>query len=405
MHRFSSPGEAQSFIAQEVDRPVSPGSQTIKPGVTLSTFPIDMGEGRFTNSYDISFDARDNPLDIVAFDSLTSVPDFLVSPEAQQYSVASGGGFFFLADRASASPRQLALNLSISRGSLRSLPVADRESVISGHAGLEARTLVALGALVLNGHALDWSGSLTDYDTEVKVYGNGNAVISHQENPITGSERVLNETSRYTPPISHDDYMDVGFIGRGGNDFIGVGGSSAGGVDIFAHDFVIRCPQRYLKGNSSLQIDTVGGIALSRLEGGAFSAGPSLNIADFINHPVNHDASLGSHPPFIETFLARTALYKTEDNLTHIRLFDGRPGSPLFPGVTPNEAVAHILSEGEFEWGCFLDPGQTAKLGVNYEGRLASYGSRHYMRWPNTTDPNYLWVPDIGRPVANVLAL
>lgn len=405
MHRFSSLGEAQSFVTQEIDNPVSTDTLTIKPGVKLSTASIDMGCGRFTNSYDITFDARDKPLDIIAFDGLTSVNDFLTSPASKQYSVASGGGFFFLADRASNSPRQLALNLSISRGDLRSLPVTDRESVISGHDGLEVRVLVALGAMVLNGRPLDWSGSLTDYDTEVKVYGNGNASISHQENPLTGSVRVLDETSRYTPPISHEDYMDVGFIGRGGNDFIGVGGSTTGGVDIFAHDFVVRCPQRYINGNSSLQIDTIGGTALSRLEGGAFSAGPALNIADFSNHPVNHDASLGSRPPFIETFLARTAIYKDEDNLTHIRLFDGRPGSSSFPGVTPNEVASHILSEGGFEWGCFLDPGQTAKLCVNYEDRSASYGNRHYMRWPVAVDPNFLWAPDIGRPVANVMAL
>jgi hypothetical protein len=325
--------------------------------------------------------------------------------ERPEYSVASSGGFFYLADYCSSAPRQLALNLSISRGNLRSLPVADRESVVAGRNSLEVRSLVALGTLSLNGHDLDWSGSLTDYDTEVKVYSNGNAQIDHQRHPVTGTSRVLNESSKYTPINTDDSFMDVGFIGRGGNNFIGVVGSTEGGVDIFAHDFVLRCPQKYIKGNSELEVHTIGGVALSRFESGAFSAGPALNIANFENHPVNRDRSLGSKPPFANVHLARTVLYKSDDGLTHIRLFDGRPESDTFTGVSPSEAVSHALSEGAIEWGCFLDPGQTAKLCVNDFSGVKSYGNRHYMRWPNEDNPDFLWVPDAGRPVANVIAL
>lgn len=276
---------------------------------------------------------------------------------------------------------------------------------MAGDEGLEVRPLVALGHLSLNGHDLEWSGSLTDYDTEVKVFSNGNAVIMHQQDPITGFARVLDEDSRYTPPIEDDDYMDVGFIGRGENNFIGVSGSADGKVDIFAHDFVLRCHKRYLESNSELQIHSVGGIALSRFRGGAFSAGPALNIVDFHNHPVNRDASLGSRPPFADIPLARTALYRTEDGLTHIRLFDGRPGSPTFPGVTPKEVAQLVMADGATEWGCFLDPGQTAKLCVAQKEGVTGYGNRHYMRWPAEFDEDFVWVPDTGRPVANVIAL
>ena len=407
MQRFHTIHEAQSFVSEVVDQPVATSTETVRPGITLNKSAVDMGNGRFTNVYDLAFNGQDVNAEIVAFDNLTSIHDFLADSDPRQYAVATGGGFFYLADRASGSPRQLALNLSISRGNLRSLPVCDRESVMSGDNGLEVRPLVALGAISLNGYDLEWSGSLTDYDTELKVYGNGNAVINHHMDAITGNNRILDEASRYTPTIEHDDYMDVGFIGRGGNDFIGVGGSATGGVDIFAHDFVLRCPQRYIEGISEMKIHTIGGIALSRFEGGAFSAGPALNIADFHNHPVNRDASLGNRPPFFETPLARTALYKDENGLTHIRLFDGRPGSPSFPGVTPSEAVSSILSDGEIEWGCFLDPGQTAKLCVNneIEDHTESYGNRHYMQWPSETNPDFLWIPDTGRPVANVIAI
>ncbi len=405
MQRFETLSEARAFVSDVVDKPVSTSAELIKPGVSLTVSSIDMGDNTFTNSYDLAFNGNDQQTEIVAFDSLTTICDFISNAGSRRYIAATGGGFFYLADRASGLPRQLALNLSISRGNLRSLPVIDRESVVTSHNSLEVRSLVALGSLSINGYELDWSGSLTDYDTELKVYSNGNVVINHQQDPVTGSVRVLDESSRYTPTIEGDDMIDVGFIGRGGNNFIGVGGSTNGGVDIFSHDFVLRCSERYVEGNSELEVHTIGGIALSRFEGGAFSAGPTLNIVDFNNHPINRDLSLGSHPPFLDTRLARTVLYKTEDDLTHIRLFDGRPGSPVFPGITPAEAVSHIMSESETEWGCFLDPGQTAKLCINYAQRTESYGNKHYVRWPSETNPDFLWVPETGRPVANVIVL
>lgn len=403
MVTFGSLSEAQSFVKNAVDTPLATSSEFVRPGVSLTQSTLDLGDGRFTNSFDLVFNSNDRQTDIVAFDALTSVYDFTTN--AKQYAASASGGFFFLADLASSIPKQLALNLSISQGNLRSLPVVDRESVIAGHNSLTVRNLVALGSLILNGHEVEWSGSLTDYDTEIKVYGNGNAIINHHEDAITGSVRVLDDNSRYTPEIEDDEIIDVGFVGRGGNKFIGVIGSTAGGVDIFAHDFVLRCPQRYIESSSELEIHTIGGLALSRFEGGAFSAGPAVNLADFQNHPINRDASLGSRPPFMDVPLARTVLYKTEDDLTHIRLFDGRPGSSVFPGVTPTEAAAQVLHEGSIEWGCFLDPGQTAKLCVNTGDSTVSYGNRHYLQWPKESNPDFIWVPQLGRPVANVIAL
>jgi len=406
MQQFRTLGEAQTFVSSTIDMPIAASTEFVRPGMRLTKSSVNMADNTFTNSYDLAFNCNDLQPEIIAFDKLTTTYDFISNAGLRRYIAATSGGFFYLADQASGSPRQLALNLSISCGSLRSLPVLDRESVLVGHNSLEVRTLAALGSLSINGYELDWSGSLTDYDTELKVYGNGNVVINHQQDPITGSSRVLDESSRYTPIIGTDDMIDVGFIGRGGNNFIGASASRTGGVDIFAHDFVLRCPQRYVKGNSELEIHTIGGIALSRFEGGAFSAGPTVNTVDFHNHPINRDLSLGNHPPFLDTRLARTLLYKTEDDLTHIRLYDGRHGSSIFAGVTPAEAVSHIMSESGVEWGCFLDPGQTAKLCISSSAQQTrSYGNRHYMRWPSETNPDFLWIPETGCPVANVIAL
>ena len=75
--------------------------------------------------------------------------------------VATGGGFFFLADRASAMPRQLGLNLALQGGRLHGLPVVDREAVLIGNERLSTRYLQALGTLSMGATELGWSGSLT----------------------------------------------------------------------------------------------------------------------------------------------------------------------------------------------------------------------------------------------------
>lgn len=405
MQRFDSRGAAEAFVRDVVDQPVTYSSEVIKPGISFSRSTIDLGGSTFTNSYDLVFNAADQQTEIVAFDALTSVYDFTANPAHRRFAAAAGGGFFYLIDQGSGQPRHPSLNLSISRGNVQSLPVTDRESVIAGHNNLEVRHLIALGSLSLDRVDLDWSGSLTDYDTPLKVYGNGNTVIRHQSDPMTGSARLLDETSRYTPAIDVEDIVDVGFVGREGNNFIGVHASTTGGVDIFAHDFVLRSPQKYIGHNPELVLNTIGGFALSRFEGGAISAGPDLKLSDFDTHPVNRDLSLGSRPPFIDTPLARAVIYRTEDDLTHIRVFDGRPGSPVFPGITPGQAALLVRAEGEIEWGCFLDSGQTAKIGIRRGDQVASYGNRHYMRWPNEENPDFLWVPEVGRPVGNVIAI
>jgi hypothetical protein len=139
--------------------------------------------------------------------------------------------------------------------------------------------LRALGDLTLNGHSLCWSGSKTSHQTDVKIFSNGNAVIHHVDDPITDNHRQLDEASRFTPPLIDDDHIDVGFIGCG-NDFIGVRGSYEGKLDIFEHDFVVPCHQKYFKGNSTLTIENIDGIDISSISGGAFSAGPELTTME-----------------------------------------------------------------------------------------------------------------------------
>jgi hypothetical protein len=257
---------------------------------------------------------------------------------------------------------------------------------------------------------LTWAGSLTGHEADCRVYGNGNAVITHEPCERTGSERVLAETSRYTPPIMDANTADIGlrFDDEAGV-FIGKTISTAGRVDIFDNDFVLRAPLRHLRTDEpvTVRVRSIDTEIIDDSLQGALSVGPMLTETDFENHPINRDLSLGGKPPFVNRRMARLMLYATEDNVTHMRLFDGRPDSNRFTGVTPQEAVDIVGREAALRWGCFLDPGQTAKLYVQdpEDGIRMNFGNRHYLKWPMNEDEHYTWVPDLGRPVASAIVL
>lgn len=116
-------------------------------------------------------------------------------------------------------------------------------------------------------------------------------------------------------------------------------------------------------------------------------------------HRSSHQRRSLPPPPFTDRRMARLVLYQDPRGWTHLRLFDGRPGSRRFGGVTPAEARDAIAADTGSRWGCFLDPGQTARICLNGPDGLTSYGNRHYLQWPgNTTGCNGQETPRAGSP-------
>ncbi|MBH2007461.1 hypothetical protein I8H83_02570 [Candidatus Saccharibacteria bacterium] len=403
MYSFESNQVASEFVRSRVDVPAVTRSELIGNDMRLEVASYDLGGGKFTNSYDISFLSESGQPNIEISQGLASV--FERAREDPSLRVVTGAGFFFLVDQVNAVPRQYALNLALQDGQLHSFPVADRESVFVEKGRMSYERIEALGALSLNGVELSWSGALSEHDTDVRVFSNGSSVITHVRNDETGSMRVLDDSSRYTPEID-DDYVDVGLIRREDGVFVGVTTSASGGVDILTHDVVLRAHERYIHGEiPDMRVHTVGRIALDGAVQGAISVGPMLDEKNFSLHSINNDKSLGSRPPFLEVPLARTVVYDTDDGHTHIRLFDGRPGSPIFPGVTPQQAVDLIGGKEVIATGCFLDPGQTAKLAVKETDEVMSYGNTHYLQWPQLPGEKFVWTPQHGRQVASMITL
>ncbi|HKR81493.1 MAG TPA: hypothetical protein VJR27_00640 [Candidatus Saccharimonadales bacterium] len=407
---FQTFTEAHGFVKPDVEKPVMPRHETLKNGATFRAFPEHQPDGTFTNIFDVSYD----PLCVQTELCVLSQPESifrLMQHTAVPYTAMSSCGFFFLADQYSSQPRQISLNLAMSEGRIYSLPVADGEVLLCQGGKLEARTIRAMGGLILNGAYLSWTGSRTTREANCYIYGNGNSVIRHRADHDRGSIRELEDTSTLTPPLDADsELVDVGFTSIGSNVFKGMR-SKKGGLDIFSHDLVVRCPERYIHPSTSaihetplLRIATVDSLNIRKLDG-AVSVGPQLADNNIEQHPVNKDPSLGSKPPFVMRRMARMALYQTTRGLVHIRLYDGIVGSEQFPGVTPNEVVQNIVQEDAIAWGCFLDPGKTSKLCVRTEAEVESHGNRDYIRWPNKPGGPFTWQRQAGRAVSSYIGL
>ncbi len=232
---FSSPREAAAFMETEIDQPVTERVGQLGEGIQLHAAARSVDERGFTNVYDIACEPG-------AGTARIHISDRPVEPKTTQQAdgalVTTSAGFFFLADKASGLPRQASLNLAIDGGRIASLPVVDREAVMTRGGALSADHVRAEGEFGINGDSLTWTGSRTGRSADCFVYGNGNAVITHEKDPATGTSRVLDEASRLTPAIPAEDrgrLIDVGFLAAGDGSFRSVATSESGGVDIFSH--------------------------------------------------------------------------------------------------------------------------------------------------------------------------
>lgn len=406
MRIFSTPDAASMYMEREVDREAEPFVQEVATGVQLTAFPLALGGGAFTNVYDVSWETANNPAGIHVPSRPLPVLDFARS---QHSTVTASGAFFFLADEASALPPHTSLNLAVADARIRSLPVTDREALLCQNGEFMLTHVPARGKLILNGRELTWEGSRTGRVADCYAYGNGNAVINGLLRPVTGKARVLDEASRRTPLLpSRAGWVDVAFRPTPGGEFVSSAVAANGELDIFSAHLVLRCPSWLVAphGVNVLRIESIGPLSGERLPDAAVSVGPSLGLLGLAVHPINHDFSMGDNVGFGSRRLARMLLFATADGLTHLRLFDGRPESRTFTGVTPDEASAAVSSEHNVTWGCFLDGGQTAKLCIrDADGNHTTYGNRHYLRWPDEAEQGFRWTPDEGRPVGSLITL
>lgn len=393
--RFQTATAATAALGPLLDRPEPPREEDLSEGVRLAVDCITLPDGRFTNRYRLSWHPprghiRLLPVHTTAGDHAAAHPELLA---------VSTGGFFFLADDCAHRPRCLSLNLAVEDGVVHSLPSADQEALLRQGGALSVAVVAARGALEIDGQRLRWAGSRTPHEAACRVASNADIVVEHISDPDTGRRRTFQPASRMSPPAGVGS-TNLGLC-RAPDGTFEVITASGGPLDTFQFDLVVRAPRGGV--GSRVRIVDIDGHGLAGLS--AISVGPSLHCADLSEHPLNRERSLGSTPLLLGRPSSRLVFYSTADGREHLCLLDGRPRSPLCPGVTLRETLDIVHRGADVVTGCFLDSGHTPRISLRLGAVRHNVGNRHYLRWPTVEDPTYLWIPEQGRAVSSLITV
>jgi len=422
-HRFTAK-QIEGLRAQGVDiggpedmlkshealaRPVEPLVEDLARGVRFEQDTHYLTEdGHFTNRYRI---VLERPTERARFAITTrDAPTHIQRSLMNDVSVVAtiNGGFFFLVDEPPReTPKETSFGTVIRSGVLYGVQSRDRPVLwVDPEGEIHVTEVAARGTVTIGERTWSWAGRHSHEATApLQLFGTDSCVIEHVRDPETGTKRVLNEEESTTP--QKDGVTDVVCREHGGVLTV-VDIREGGGTSVLAGNVVLQGETSLLQG---VAVDAGVSLAYDDLNvedaHSAITIGPSVShFQHDTDHPINHDRSLGSNPPFTDRRMARSVVYRTTDGDVVCEVFDGAPKTQMFTGVTPRE-VGDILGQetADIEWAYFLDSGQSARLAVRHaDGTVEGFGNRHYVRWPKKPGHPYLLAGAHGRPVGSCVS-
>jgi hypothetical protein len=405
-------------------------AREIQPGIEVTGETIELGDGHFTNRYDLIVDASDPRFRSGIITAPTAVQARNVLRRNTKIKALINGGFFFLADgKPSKVPSEATFNLNIRDGKVLGLPAADNVSLISVDGKLRAEEIVARGEIKIGEKVIEWRGGQHiahgDRSTESEPYllDEQNAMLFNSscctlEYEIPGDKtslRMVQEHLNKTPIRS--DVTDV--IVRAHPD-----GTlrvhcvlQGGGSDFFDGNFVLQMPNEMAQDinvDDEVHPTILDKINVHEIESGV-TVGPLVHhFLDHEDHPLNYNKSLGISV-FGKARYARSVAYETNDRKLHFTVFDAVPRSTHMRGITPHE-IAQLIPK-DAKWAVFLDGGQSSRITYenveNDEVDIRSFGNKAYLRL-HTQDETSLGImepgqryigPGIGRPIPSFIAI
>ncbi len=378
-------------------------------GAVFSQNTVELGDQAFTNIYDLSL-PDENPSttpEVFTASHAVSLKRLLINDE---HAIgAMNAGFFHLVDEGAYVPTDPTYNLCIRGRYVVGLPAADRPAVFSTESGFDVKEVRAKGTIGFGSDEYEWVGARSQHRNETNenhmvLYNSACCVVRHVQAQNTGTKRVLDEAVNFTP--QDNDSFDVVVLAD--NDgVLRIKQVIAGGhTNLFAGNFIFQLKgvdASHFKVGDPVQPLTLDTLSLTDIES-AVSIGPNVHhFIDKKDHEINHDLSLGEHPPFGERRMARSVIYKDTDGNIHTRVFDGAPQTEHFQGITPQE-TALLLPKEAVQWAYHLDPGQSSRLAVKeLNGKVKTFGNQHYVRWPKKEEHPFLWSPSNGRRVPSAI--
>ena len=280
---------------------------------------IELRNG-FTNYYDFSFPSADSSFGAQVVSTISTSRTFHLRKLASEGSLIASinAGFFFLADDATHRPIDASYNFCMRNGKVIGLPVADQTAVYTENGEIKAHNVKATGIVMIGDTELHWSGFKTVALSKDQAifFNSACCTINHVPSENTGSKRVLDPSSIFTPHCPTKSDLIVRYDQEG---ILRVHTIKAGGnSNIFTGNFVIQCPSsnNYRVG-AVVTPQELDGISLHKVESGV-SIGPNVHhFLDQDDHPINHDSSLGNNPPFENRRMTRSIVYKDATGRVH----------------------------------------------------------------------------------------
>lgn len=393
---------------------LTPCELDLAPGVTFAARTIDLGHGRFTNSYELAVDTRRAKLNVHSATAGFYLPDLLpdVGPAVRPTLAAVTGSFSFISDDLDYEPAEFCLDFCARNGMTVSLPtIAKPAFIVSQNGDVHLRDLDARGTLRIADRCYSWIGSKSQPRPadagRLSVYGAANCRVEYTEAErvalLRGVNRAVNRT-----PAAPDDVVDLVIaLDDNGKRHVVSSLYTAGGADLFEGSFILRGTVDVVGDvhqGDEVEILTIDDLEAADVASG-FSIGPSAAAAARGESLSGYDESLGLSPFLPGARYARTLIALTDDVL-RLRVFDGAPLTKDFQGVSCSETARILEADGlDAETTHHLDGGQSAKLAFRHGPETAVLGSMHYLLWPKQDAGAFLWRGRHGRLLRSALTI
>lgn len=412
----------------------------IATGVFLESKTLELGDGHFTNVYDMTFNNSSSELNVEILTKQTPLYPHRLFTKAPTFSPFSAdgelvacinGAFFFLQDEMLEKvPGEIIYNLNIREGHSFGLPAVTREVLyVTKDGRLHETRLEAVGTIEINGKTIEWIGGepiahlKTNYDPTLPqkgkalLFNSACCTIQYEDATDKTSLRKLRHDLNATPRSSGVTDVVVS-LGKNGESFISEI-NHGGGTDFFSGNYILQIGTDFVQGmevNQKVTPQTVGMLNLADIKS-ALSTGPAVHhFLENNDHEINHDPSLGTFPPFdpIARY-ARSVIYEDKTGHIHMVVFDAVPRSKKMKGVTPREVAENIPMDSK--WAVFLDGGQSSRLTYIADPKedslaFGAKGNKQYVRLnerlktsqiPGKED-QFIWSTR-GRPLSSMILL
>jgi hypothetical protein len=385
---------------------LSPAWSSPAAGVDFRARTVELGNGRFTNSFELTVDVGRARVSVHG-----DPAGFFLSDLVGGGTVAAvSGSFSFISDEEDYQPAEPCLDFCRREGRTVSLPTIGKPAFLVYRGRPMLRGLAARGTLLVGGRPFRWIGSKAtapgppDADRLV-VYGAANCRVRYLPAPRTGFLRQVDRAGNTTP--REPAAVDLVVRREDGGGHVVAAMYEGGGADLFEGGYILRGPlalAREIRLGDPVEVRSIDDLDCAGIQSGC-SVGPSVADARRGDERLaGYDESLGLSPFLPGHRHARTLIGLAPDGRLRLRVLDGAPLSTAFQGVSCAETARLLAADGIDPATVFhLDGGQSSKMAMAREGGAAVFGSMHYLLWPKSGEDGFRWRGHQGRVLRNAL--